>query len=180
MKELEWRDIKVDGLSKYEICPTGVRTKKTKRMHKLVLRGRDDNNMYYAVKLSDDNNNRRYYQFHVLLAKTFIPNPNNLPCVNHIDENKLNNELSNLEWVTYSENSRHGTCRERILSTRIDRNSSNAEIAVLCLKDGIPIQTYKSISEASRILHLKFSNIAACVRGERKTCGGYSWEAISA
>lgn len=44
---------------------------------------------------------------HRLIAQTFIPNPDNKPCVNHKDGNKLNNTVSNLEWVTHSENMRH-------------------------------------------------------------------------
>tara|TARA_B110000503_G_scaffold93638_1_gene141211 strand:+ start:373 stop:846 length:474 start_codon:yes stop_codon:yes gene_type:complete len=50
---------------------------------------------------------------HRLVAETYLPNPNNLPCVNHIDENKTNNNLSNLEWVTFQQNSEYSNCPYR-------------------------------------------------------------------
>ncbi|WP_313266499.1 HNH endonuclease [Sphingobacterium sp.] len=61
---------------------------------------------YHAVTLSQ-NGKRKIKHLHRILAETFIPNPKNKPCVNHIDGNKLNNNLSNLEWVTHKENIQH-------------------------------------------------------------------------
>ena len=55
--------------------------------------------------------NRVSRDIHRLVAKTYIENPNNLPQVNHIDENKLNNDVSNLEWITQKENAIHSYCR---------------------------------------------------------------------
>ena len=61
---------------------------------------------YYQINLCIDGKCKTFV-YHRLLAIAFIPNPDNLPCVNHIDGNKLNCQLSNLEWVTYSGNIRH-------------------------------------------------------------------------
>lgn len=61
---------------------------------------------YSRIKLCKDGEKERIY-VHVLVARTFIPNPNNLPQVDHIDTNKFNNHLFNLRWVTGSENIRH-------------------------------------------------------------------------
>lgn len=55
---------------------------------------------------------------HRLVAEAFLPNPNNLPVVNHKDENKLNNQIDNLEWVTYSENIEHAHQTNLISSYR--------------------------------------------------------------
>lgn len=63
-------------------------------------------NGYLRVYLSDGKKQRFHY-LHRLIAKTFIPNPNNLPVVNHKDGDKLNNTVDNLEWCTVSQNSRH-------------------------------------------------------------------------
>lgn len=63
---------------------------------------------YYSVRLWNfETNKRRWFLLHRLIAEVFIPNPNNMECVNHIDGNKLNNKLSNLEWCSIAENNRH-------------------------------------------------------------------------
>ena len=71
------------------------------------------------------NNIKKFAHVHRLIALTFIPNPNNLPCVNHIDGNKENNTISNLEWCTFKENSMHAV-RLGLISkdTCIKRNPS--------------------------------------------------------
>ncbi len=83
----------------YAITEQGeVYNNKTKR----YLKHSTSNTGYLTVYV--DGKNRL---LHRLLAETFIPNPDNLPCVNHKDGNKLNNDLSNLEWCTYSHNNKH-------------------------------------------------------------------------
>lgn len=65
-------------------------------------------NGYLGVKLSDKNKSKTAL-IHILVAKAFIPNVDNKPCVNHKDGNKHNNSIYNLEWVTYSENMKHAS-----------------------------------------------------------------------
>jgi hypothetical protein len=72
-------------------------------------------------------NNTRYV--HRLVAETYIPNPDNLPQVNHKDENKSNNEVDNLEWITNTDNARHSFCKyewliENIITGHIIRTNN--------------------------------------------------------
>lgn len=69
---------------------------------------------YYEVALRGDDGKRHYICVHRLVALTYIPNPMNLPQVNHKDENKLNNHISNLEWCTVEYNCNYGTRNQRI------------------------------------------------------------------
>lgn len=71
------------------------------------------NSGYKTVKLSKDNHLTRYL-VHRLVAETFIPNPDNLPCVNHKDEDKLNNSVENPEWCTYQYNNSYNNKGDRI------------------------------------------------------------------
>ena len=74
-------------------------------------------NGYYMVDLRLNGKTKRHY-VHRLLAKAFIPNPNNLPFINHKDENKQNNSLDNLEWCTCSYNNTYNDNRKRMAETR--------------------------------------------------------------
>ena len=71
-----------------------------------ILKGSINESGYKYYRLSKDNKKQMFYA-HRLVAEHFIDNPDDLPVVNHIDGNKLNNNIKNLEWVTYSENTQH-------------------------------------------------------------------------
>ena len=125
---------------------------------------------YYIVTLVN-NGVRKNQSIHRLLAQNFIPNPLNKPQVNHIDCNKQNNALSNLEWVTAKENSRHavdnGLC---------DEGRKKQEVAIIQYDlQGNTVAEHVSIHEAGRTTGIAWQNISKVVRGIRKTAGGYHW-----
>lgn len=109
--------------------------------------------------------NRKQHKVHQLVAKFFIPNPDNLPCINHKDGNKQNNHVENLEWCTQQYNCLHAF---RVLKRDVVRNvgSSNGFAKkVLDTKDGI---IYGSLAEAANKLYptVKYSTIRAMLSGQ--------------
>lgn len=109
----------------------------------------------------------RMYRMHRLIAETFCPNPNNFPIVNHIDENKLNNCASNLEWCTYQHNSLHGTARQRTVE-------KVSKPVVAKDSEGNIVYTFKSAAEAIR-MGFHHGNISRCCNGHLKTYKGLYW-----
>ena len=81
-----------------------------------VLKGVKMPNGYLVVGLWKDNKSRNRY-IHRLVAEHFLPNENNYPCVNHKDENRKNNNVSNLEWCTHEYNNNYGTRKEKASKT---------------------------------------------------------------
>ena len=104
---------------------------------------------------------------HRLVAEAYLPNPDNLRCVNHKDENKTNNVLTNLEWCTYSYNSRYGTA--------IQRANEKKYKPVRCIETG---ECFKSYQEAEKALDIYKGGISDYFYRGQKHVKGYSFELI--
>lgn len=170
MQEI-WKDISnYEGL--YQVSTLGnirsldryVNGRNSKRLIKgKILKTFKDKDGYMNVNLYK---NSKIKQFKVsrLVAQAFIPNPNNLPQVNHKNEIKSDNCVDNLEWMTLIDNCNYGT-----RNTRISKKINQYDL------DGNFIKTWNSIIQIERELNIFHSRIIEACKGQRKQIGGYKW-----
>lgn len=140
-----------------------------------VLASQPRKNGYQAVVLSKKGVVKSFL-IHRLVALTFIPNPYNLPQVNHKDENPSNNCVGNLEWCDQKYNSNYGTSKNRI-ALKLKNGLLSKPVQQYCT-DGTFVREYPSAIEASRQLGLNVSGIISCCNchPKHKTCGNYQWK----
>ena len=157
----------INEATNYEISNLGrVRNRKTLQ----ILKGRPTKTGYLQVNIKIDESGKFVNRFiHRLVAQHFIKNPENKPQVNHIDGNKANNIVSNLEWATISENQYH---RHTIGSDR----TSNRRVGAFDLEGNLIfefnsiVEAFKALEKPSRV------NIDNALQGKQKTAYGYVWK----
>lgn len=133
---------------------------------------------YNRVTLYSGSRDRhQQYSVHRLVAMLFIPNQNNLPCINHKDENKRNNHADNLEWCTYKYNSNYGTSIERrVMHQDWESIARKQSIPVeQCDKNGNVITRWDSMMECHRQTGFQTGKISLCCNGKRKSHKGFTW-----
>lgn len=159
-----WKDIKgYEGL--YQVSSFGrVKRFTTGR----ILKGGKDTQGYLMVLLCK-NNTKSNKSLHRLVAQTFIPNPENKPQVNHMDENKTNNRVDILEWMTAKENNNHGKHNKRV------SKSNSIPIIATNLKTG-ELQEFYGSRECARQLCLHNQSISAVLKGRLKQTKGYTFK----
>lgn len=129
---------------------------------------------YKNLQFSTKDGKTRSTSLHRIIAHAFIPNPLNLPEVNHIDEDKRNNSLDNLEWVSSKGNANHGSRNKRRLDKVTNMPEQSTAVIATSLLDGTTLY-FPSQGEAQRA-GFQQSNINKCLKGKRKSHKGYSWK----
>lgn len=160
----EFGEIKVDNYIKVDKIGRKTNVKEK------ILKQYKDKDGYSRVMLCIGIEKPKNIPVHRLVAETFIPNPNNLPCVNHKDENKRNNHISNLEWCTIQYNNNYGKRNKKMKETLINKYGKKI-IAIKKEKKYF----FNSVGEASRTLGVDKSNIFSCLKGKLNSINGYKF-----
>lgn len=154
----------IPGYEDYYISKYGEVYSKKSGLLKLVRPGHIKKR-YLIVNLN--NRERKSYRLHRLVAMTWIPNPSDLPEVNHKDGNTKNNKAKNLEWVTRKENQKH---RRSILEQK-----GFVKSVVQSSLDGSYIQKFESIVAAGKSTGINSRTICAVCNGQGRSAGGFLW-----
>lgn len=173
----EWRDIK--GFEKkYEISNYGrIRNKITNHIYKNTNKYGN----YFSIILYDETH-KKSVRIHRLVAEHYIPNPNNYPCVNHLDLNKQNNHVDNLEWCTYSHNTKDAIKKGANTMSGFNNYNKNKFVNKYGKlyqydKNMELINIFDNLNEACKETNVCRRNILQCINHEpkRKTAGGFIW-----
>lgn len=175
MKEIWKHIIGFEGI--YQISNIGrVKSLERKVGHRLlkekILSPTINNTKDGYLQINLSINKKRYPKLiHRLVAEAFIENPNNLPCINHKDENKINNNVDNLEWCDYKYNANYGTALIRSIQKK-SRKIGQYSI------DGELIAEFNSARDAERKTKFKQVLISKCCKGTIKHAYNFIWKYI--
>ena len=181
--EEQWKDIEgYDGI--YQVSNLGrVRSLDRTYIRKngmphtskgCVMSLYDSKDGYKAIRLRTPEG-RKTFRVHRLVAQAFIENPDNLPLINHKDENKKNNIVDNLEWCSNEYNINYGTTIQRLSDKHKNHPNLSKPIEQYSM-DGHFINSYPSAAEAERQTGILAVNIASCCKGIYSQSGGYVWK----
>ena len=166
-----WKDIK--DYPNYMVSNLGrVKSLSNNKARKeKILKQHKNSNGYLFVALSK-NGKIKCYRVHRLVAEAFLPNPDNKPCIDHINTNKIDNRVENLRWCSHKENINNPITKDKHLK-KLKENLSKPIIQFS--KDGEFIRKWDNTWDVQRELGINQSSISKCCNGKRKTAGDYIW-----
>lgn len=182
MQEI-WKDVKdfeglyqVSNLGRVKSLPRFVRSKNNSKRHICgkILKPSLTSSGYYNFDLRR-NQSHKYCLAHRLVAEAFIPNPNNYFIVNHIDGNKFNNCVENLEWCTQSYNVKE-SYKNGLQVAQKGKDSKCSKSILQYSKEMEIIKRWFSAREIERETGFSHSNILHCCKGSRKSACGFIWK----
>lgn len=145
-----------------------------------ILKGKIDKGGYLLVTLCKDKK-QTTYKVHRLVAEHFIPNPQNKPCIDHINTVRTDNRVENIRWATYKENGNNPLTKikqSRILKGKYGKEHPASKPIIQYDKDGNFIKEWDSIIEAARELGVNGCNITGVCQEKphHKTAYGFIWK----
>lgn len=182
----EWRDVvgyeglymvsnigRVASLSRSIIQKNGI----PRCVSPTILKQRKAKNGYLTVLLYHTPN-KRLWLVHRIVALAFIPNPEDKPCVDHIDRNRANNDVNNLRWCTYSENMLNPLSTPFYRKINLGRKRPYAYRPVVGIKDDIVVYRFDKLTDCVKY-GFNYTSVSSCCNGRRKTCGGVTFMYLS-
>lgn len=186
----EWKDIEgyenlyqVSNLGRVKSLGNGKSNKSKLKIMKTNLNHKG----YPMISLCKDGKSKGY-SVHRLVAQAFIPNPDNLPQINHKDEDKTNNRVENLEWCTNEYNHNYGTRIERVRQKQIGnpkmktclgkfgKDNPTSKPIIQFTMDGELVRMWFAAKDAQREMGYNDKSISQCCNGNRHTHKGFKWE----
>lgn len=173
----QWK--RIDLYPDYLISPKGdIYSLKKRRL----LKQKIQSNGYYTVCVFDKYGKEKTVLVHRLVAMAYIPNPENKPQINHIDGNKQNNHVSNLEWVTGSENQKHAYRNGLNKFDEVDwknlkklHEKHKKPVVKIDRFTNKILAKYESIKEAGEKNGIDYKQIHATCKGKQPTAHGFKW-----
>lgn len=178
MEEI-WKDIYfynintnelIDYRGLYQVSNFGnIKSLKNKK----ILKPYKTKKGYLIAHLSNPSKTLR---IHTLVAYMFIENPNKYLQVNHIDENKENNHVNNLEWCNNKYNSNYGTRNERMAESLVGKGNPKATSVIQYDMDMNFIKKWDTMTQAGKGLKINISSICMCCQGKIECAGNFKWK----
>ena len=188
--EEEWKDIKgyegyykISNLGRVKSLYRVVRKKNgcTMTVYPRILRSVVNSNGYLDVSLLKDAHSKTFL-VHILVATAFLPNPNNFPVFHHRDGNKTNCHVDNLQWCSYSYNTKHAYDYEGHKHAMMGKTGKDNKLSRVIGQyniDGTFVSKFNSLADVERELGFREGHISRCAIGQKKTAYGFVWKFLS-